>query len=62
MIIVFLLLDWNTHEPNGGTAENCVQYIYPDMVWNDKDCNYANPAICEKPGNNRHLLSLNKTT
>ena len=51
-------LEWqlNTHddnyadEPNGGTAENCLDFG-KDKLMNDASCSHKVTVICEKPVN-----------
>ena len=38
---------WNSGEPNGGTAANCVR-MYVSGVWYDANCSQSNRAMCEK--------------
>ncbi|KAK3105857.1 hypothetical protein FSP39_007198 [Pinctada imbricata] len=42
-------LNWDSREPNGKTAENCVEmakgYGYK---WNDISCSHVRKFICEK--------------
>ncbi|XP_062591071.1 hepatic lectin-like [Saccostrea cucullata] len=39
--------NWLKGEPNGGTAENCLE-MRPEGLWNDKPCYYSIYYICEK--------------
>ena len=52
-----LLLDWNTHEPNNRTDENCVLADYRSGYnWIDATCAARARAICELE--NRWLLPV----
>ena len=40
---------WGEKEPNGGTAENCVQFHdVHNNLWNDGKCDLKNFFICER--------------
>lgn len=57
--------DWNTNEPNGGTAENCVELWndpggwYDTHTWNDGWCNdWEREFVCEKPFPNGRMVKV----
>ncbi|XP_063962410.1 CD209 antigen-like protein 2 [Lytechinus pictus] len=40
--------NWKPGEPNNFIDENCLE-IYPDGIWNDKECDGQRLTICERP-------------
>lgn len=39
---------WGPAEPNGGTAENCVELYFENTEWNDRSCGWSNGFVCQE--------------
>ncbi|CAG0881683.1 unnamed protein product [Cyprideis torosa] len=46
--LLFAFSDWQAGQPEGGTRENCLLLrCVNDYRWNDVDCSYRYPILCE---------------
>jgi hypothetical protein len=42
--------NWAPEQPNGGEEQNCLEVLNAGYLWNDRECGYILPYVCEYGG------------